>query len=111
MSPAAEAESLLGAALGDGRVVAAIALLLLIEVAWLASRAWLGRAARRDALGAIASALAGAFLLLAMREALVQERSAMVGAWLLAALAAHVVDLRLRLASASGGRRDTPTAQ
>jgi hypothetical protein len=111
MAAVVDAVSLLGAALVDGRVLAGIAAAMVLEVAWLARRAWRDRAQRRIALGAIAGVLAGICLVLGMREALLLARPDAIGAWLLAALVAHLADLRLRMTPGGTPPHDTARRQ
>ncbi|MCU0837415.1 MAG: hypothetical protein MUE49_01675 [Rhodospirillales bacterium] len=85
----------IGELIAHGRIVDLILAVLLVETAaLLLCRRRLGRGP--SAGGVIANALAGAFLLLALREALRGEGQVWIGGWLLAALAAHVADVRSR---------------
>ena len=90
----------------DGRAVDAILALIAIEGFLLT--AWRLRTGGGPPIATtIASLLAGACLLLALREALTGGAPQTIAAWLAAAFAAHGADLGGRWRSASLSRRPT----
>ena len=79
----------------SGRIVDLIVGLMVLE--WVALAAWHRRTGRGIApLDALASLLAGVFLLLALRAALTTEPWTTVALWLAGALAAHLADVARR---------------
>ena len=78
-----------------GHIVDLIVGLMVLE--WVALAAWHRRTGRGIApLDALASLLAGGFLLLALRAALTAEPLTTVALWLAGALAAHLTDVARR---------------